>query len=471
MMPKRPNIIFLIADDHRYESIGINGCTDVSTPNLDGLGRRGTIFDQAHCQGSMHPAVCVPSRASLMTGRNIFASSCNPTADDYTTGQSECPAFTIPADLPTFPQRLRDAGYVTHAIGKWHNDRAAFARSFSSGERIFFGGMSDHDKVPLNTFDSTGVHGTGDIRFEDGLSTDLFAEAARRFLRSEHDSAPFCLYVAFTAPHDPRTPPPEFVVSPEGVTLPANVLPTHPFDTGDALVRDETLESFPRSRDALRRHLADYYGMIAHLDAAIGSILATAGEMGLLEDTIVVYTADHGLALGQNGLMGKQNLYEHSLHVPLMMAGPGIGEGVRVPHLVWHGDTRATLLDMAGLAIEPTSDGQSLHPLLQGGGQAPRDTFCAAYRTSQRMIRSDRYKLIRYFPSRLFAVPVTAGYPVPTPGSSLEQLFDLQEDPGEMVNLVWREDLQPLRRELAMQLQDWQRRSGDPYVSQMIPSA
>ncbi len=114
-------------------------------------------------------------------------------------------------------------------------------------------------------------------------------------------------------------------------------------------MRDETLESFPRSRDALRRHLADYYGMIAHLDAAIGSILATAGEMGLLENTVVVYTADHGLALGQNGLMGKQNLYEHSLHVPLIMAGPGIGEGVRVPHLVWHADTRATMLDMAGL--------------------------------------------------------------------------------------------------------------------------
>jgi arylsulfatase A-like enzyme len=470
-MSQRPNVIFLIADDHRFESIGINGCSTVRTPHLDALGRRGTIFDQAHCQGSMHPAVCVPSRASLMTGRNIFASSCNPTADDYTTGQAECPAFTIPADLPTFPQRLREAGYVTHAIGKWHNDRAAFARSFSSGDRIFFGGMSDHDKVPLNAFDPTGVYATGDIRHEDGLSTDLFADAARRFLGAHCGGAPFFLYVAFTAPHDPRTPPPEHVVSPEAVTLSDNVLACHPFDNGDALVRDETLESFPRSLEAIRRHVADYYGMIAHLDAAIGSILSTADGMGLLKNTVVVYTADHGLALGQNGLMGKQNLYEHSLHVPLMMAGPGITPGLRVPYLVWHADTRATMLDIAGLDVEESSDGQSLRKLLQGNYQAPRDTFCAAYRTSQRMIRTNRYKLIRYYPWSLFEHPATEGYPVPTPGSSVEQLFDLQEDPGEMVNLVWRGDLQPLRRQLALQLEDWQRRSGDPYASRMISSS
>src|SRR5918994_2380793 len=105
-MAARPNFIFLIADDHRYESIAANGCSEVRTPTLDALAASGTVFDSAHCQGSMQPAVCVPSRASLMTGRNIFASSCNPTADDYTTGQSECPAFTIPVDLPTSPQRL-----------------------------------------------------------------------------------------------------------------------------------------------------------------------------------------------------------------------------------------------------------------------------------------------------------------------------------------------------------------------------
>ncbi len=127
-MPRRPNFIVLIADDHQYAAIGANGCREVKTPHLDALALRGTVFEGAHCQGSPHPAVCVPSRASLMTGRTIFQASCNPSADDYTTGQSECPSFTIPADLETFPQRLRAAGYRTHAVGKWHNDRAAFAR-------------------------------------------------------------------------------------------------------------------------------------------------------------------------------------------------------------------------------------------------------------------------------------------------------------------------------------------------------
>jgi arylsulfatase A-like enzyme len=114
----------------------------------------------------------------------------------------EGPSFWIPEHLPTFPQRLREAGYRTHAIGKWHNDRAAFARSFSSGERIFFGGMSDHDKEPLNDFDSSGRYPDEAVRFERGLSTDLFRDSAERFLQTQSRTEPFCLYVAFTAPHD-----------------------------------------------------------------------------------------------------------------------------------------------------------------------------------------------------------------------------------------------------------------------------
>src|SRR3954471_22104614 len=337
-MTARPNFIFLIADDHRYESIGSNGCGEVRTPALDALAASGTVFDGAHCQGSMQPAVCVPSRASLMTGRNIFASSQNPSADDYSGGPYDGPAFAIPPDLATFPQRLRENGYRTHAVGKWHNDRASFARSFSSGERLMFGGMSDHDKVPFQAYDPSGLYPNAAIRFEDGFSTDLFLDSATRFLKEVRSGQPFCLYVAFTAPHDPRTPPDAFAVDPASVSLPPNYLPIHPFDNGEALVRDEELEAFPRSPETIRRHIAEYYGMIAHLDAAIGSLIATLRETGLDRNTIIIYTADHGLALGQHGLMGKQNLYEHSLHVPLMIAGPGIPADRRVPALVWHGD-------------------------------------------------------------------------------------------------------------------------------------
>ncbi len=469
-MTRPRNIIFIIADDHRYESVGVHGCPEVSTPTLDALARRGTVFDGHHCQGSMHPAVCVPSRATLLTGRNIFASSCNPTADDYTDGQAACfsdgqaelLAFTIPDALATFPQRLREAGYRTHAIGKWHNDRAALSRSFATAERVFFGGMSDHDRVPLHDLDPSG--GYGPQYFKAGHSTDLFADAARRFLRAAGKDEPFCLYVAFTAPHDPRTPPASFAVDPKTVPLPGNFLPVHPFDNGDVLVRDERLEAFPRDAEAVRRHIADYHGMIAHLDAAIGSILETAAELGLLDDSVVIYTADHGLSLGQHGLMGKQNLYEHSLHIPLIMAGPGIPRGERHACLTWHADTRATVLDLAGLSVEATSEGSSLLPVMEGRGAPPRALFGAAYRASQRMMRDERYKLIRYTSRARFPVEAKPGYPFPSEGSELEQLFDLRDDPLERVNLVFRENLQPVRRELARALDEWQIRTGDPFV-------
>ncbi len=227
----------------------------------------------------------------------------------------------------------------------------------------------------------------------------MFCEAAVGFLEKAPADQPFCLYVAFTAPHDPRTPPDAFAVDPASVSLPPNAQAMHPFDNGDMLVRDERLEAMPRPADAVRRHLADYYGMIAHLDAAVGTILETLAASGHAEDTIVVYTADHGLALGQHGLMGKQNLYEHSLRVPLIFAGPGIPAGQRHGQLVWHADTSATLLDAAGVDPDPASEGRSLLPILRGDTHWERRTFGAGYRTTQRMMRDERYKLIRYFPS------------------------------------------------------------------------
>ncbi len=191
-MTSRPNFIFLIADDHRHESIGANGCDEVKTPSVDRLAASGTSFDGAHCQGGMHPAVCVPSRASLMTGRNIFASSERPDALDFRGAGNEGLSHRIPAHLPTFPQRLREAGYATHGIGKWHNDRDSFARSFSSADRVFFGGMSDHDRVPLHDFDPAGAY-DAPPRFETGQSTVLFRQSATDYLDGVDTSTPFCL--------------------------------------------------------------------------------------------------------------------------------------------------------------------------------------------------------------------------------------------------------------------------------------
>lgn len=451
MTDTRPsNVIVIIADDHRYESIGSNGNTAVRTPNLDALAARGSSFDGAHCQGGMHGAVCVPSRATLMTGRSIFASTMDP------TGRDQARSLTIPPDLATFPQALRDAGYDTHAVGKWHNDAATFARSFSGCGPVMFGGMSDHDRVPLRRFDPAGQYPDDAVFTGDGFSTDIFTDAVVDYLNRDH-ATPFCLYVAYTAPHDPRTPPAEYRVAPRSVELSPNVAPVHAFDNGWMTGRDERLAGWPRGEDEIRRHVADYYGMIAHLDAAVGRIVDTVEHLGRTGDTVVIYTADHGLALGQHGLMGKQNLYEHSLHIPLILAGPGIPAGARCPALVWHGDTTATIRAMCGLSADRRIEGVDLVPVVRGDASPPRDVFGAAFGVGQRMIQDERYKLIHY----TWTSQAMRDGSV-TPGSETSQLFDLQEDPWETVNLSHLPGRRPIEERLERHLVAWRQEVGDP---------
>lgn len=456
-MARRPNILLIVADDLRWESLGASGCTEVKTPHIDRLAARGVSFDGAHCQGGMHPAVCAPSRASLMTGRNVFASSQDPSGLDF-GGR----AFAIPMAMETAPQRLRAAGYRTHHIGKWHNDRASFARSFTGASRIMFGGMSDHDRVPLHGFDPSGLYPDDAVQFEKGLSTDLFSDAAESFLKSRDPRQPFFLQIAYTAPHDPRTPPPRHVVDPSGVPLPTNYLPQHPFDTGEMLVRDELLEQLPRPPDAVRQHIADYLGMVQHLDEAVGRLVTALEQQGILDDTLVIFTSDHGIALGQHGLMGKQNLYEHSTRIPLIVAGAGIAEGRRSDALVWHADTAATVLDVAGLPELTAAEGESLLPLVTGG--SIRQSFAAVHADCQRAIRDPRWKLIRYFQN---STPKNGPAPEgrTSRGTATEQLFDLATDPLEAENRAADPSLADIRNRLARDLLDWQARVNDPLLA------
>lgn len=454
-----PNILFIIADDHRATDLGCYGNHDIATPNLDKLSKQGLTFDNAHCQGAMHPAVCVPSRASIMTGHNIFASSAEPTGGSY-YGRS----FDIPDALPTFPEILRENGYQTHCIGKWHNDRSAFHRSFDGGSSLMFGGMSEHRKVPLHHFDPSGTYPADDIYYDDRFSTDIFSGAAVEFLEGErHEEKPFCLYLAFTAPHDPRTPPAGFRPSADELVLPKSVMAAHPFDNGDMRCRDELLASLPRENDEMRDHLADYYGMIQHLDAEIGRVLDSLDATGQRQNTLVIYTSDHGLALGNHGLMGKQNLYQHSVRVPLVFSGPGIPIGQRASMNTWHGDTFATLLDYTGLSI-PTCDGESLLPVFADPHSDRERAVFAAYRYSQRMVRDARYKLIRYYTSERYPKDQIEGSIAPSAGTETTQLFDLLSDPNELDDLVASTELNAIRVILETRLSQWQIDVGDPLM-------
>ncbi len=406
---KRPNILFLFTDDQRFDTIRALGNKDIVTPNMDRLVRAGTTFTNAYIMGSMSGAVCMPSRAMLLSGKNLF--------DLVDKGR------TIPAEHPMLPEVLRNAGYVTFGTGKWHNGKEPFARSFTAGANIFFGGMSDHYRVPVHDFDPTGKYPKEKrYRKEGKHSSELFSDAAIEFLHNHWDDKPFFVYVSYTAPHDPRTVPKKYhdMYDPEKIPLPKNFLAEHPFDNGEMRIRDEKLAAWPRTPEEVRRHIADYYAMITHVDAQIGRVLKALKRTRHAENTIIVFSADNGLAVGQHGLMGKQNLYEHSVHVPLIMSGPGIPKGQKRDALCYVHDIYPTLCDLTGVAIPESVKSKSLVPVIRGPKKKIRDTLFFAYKDIQRSIRDEHYKLILYFVN----------------GKGTAQLFDLERDPWELKNLA-----------------------------------
>jgi len=424
-MSSRPNILFLFTDDQRAGTIGALGNPAIHTPHMDALVRRGTAFTQAFIMGGSCPAVCMPSRAMLMTGRTLFGLA----------GHGE----TIPRDHVLLGEHLQRHGYITWGTGKWHNGPEAYARSFGGGAEIFFGGMDDHWNVPACDYDPTGRYETRPMvrdpyrsnavtqrrcdHIRPGVhSSELFADATINFLRGYRGQAPFFAYVSFMAPHDPRTMPREYLemYDPDQMALPPNAFPAHPFDNGELVVRDELLAARPRVPGEIRRHLAEYYAMISHLDAQIGRILTALEETGRAKDTLVILAGDNGLALGQHGLMGKQNLYDHSIHVPLLMAGPGVPAGEVRDAPCYLLDIYPTLCDLAGLPVPASVQGKSLAAALRDPAARPRRTLYFAYRDYQRAVQTDTHKLIEYC----------------VDGVRHTQLYDRAADPWELRNLA-----------------------------------
>jgi arylsulfatase A-like enzyme len=441
----QPNVLFILTDDQRRDTIHALGNARLQTPAMDALAAEGMAFTNAAIMGGSCGAVSMPSRAMLLTGRTLF-------------GLDHC-GERIPPEQVLMGEAFRRAGYETFGIGKWHNGKESYARSFTGGGEIFFGGMDDHWNVPVCGFDPTGKYErslplcvnpwySNELRRRPGdhvcagkHSSELFGDAAVDCLRRRDPARPFFLYLAFMAPHDPRTMPADFLemYPAETTALPPNFADRHPFDNGEMDVRDEKLEPHPRTEGGVRRHLAEYYAMISHLDAQIGKVLQALRDSGAYENTIIVLTGDNGLALGQHGLMGKQSLYEHSVGVPLLLAGPGVPRGRRSEALCYLLDLFPTLCDLAGIAVPPSVQGLSLLPLLQGRASKHRPVLHFAYRHLQRAVRDSRFKLIEY---------VVAG-------RRTTQLFDLHNDPWEMRNLCADQKYQGCLDRLTHELKRW----------------
>ncbi len=372
----KPNVLFLFTDDPRADTIAALGNKHIQTPNLDELVRSGFVFHNAYCMGSTMPAVCNPSRHMMHSGMSLFR---------YDPKQIQ----------GTFGETMKRAGYYTYHESKRGNTPHTYHTAYDKSRYL-------NDQAER----TSGHHGR------------TAAVHAVKFLKDYDRDQPFFMYIGFAGPHDPRVAAEEWksLYDPAGLPLPGNYKPVHPFDNGEMVIRDEQLAPWPRTEEVVREHLHDYYACISSIDHNIGRIIAALKETGQFENTIIVFSSDHGLAVGSHGLFGKQSLYEHSMNSPLIFSGP------RIPHgesdaLCYLFDIFPTVCDLVGAPIPEGIDGKSLVPVIEGKAEGVRDTLFFAYRDVMRAVRQGDWKLIRY------------------PQVNVTQLFNLREDPLELNNL------------------------------------
>ena len=425
LLAKKYNFLFLLADDQRADSIHAYGNNYIQTPNLDKLIARGFSFRQNYCLGSKGGAVCVPSRAMINSGRSYF------NVDSRMTG------------VKIMPELLRENGYTTFATGKWHNKEKSFLRGFEKGKALYFGGMADHTKVPVVDLGPEGKF--INKRVGEKFSSELFTSAAIEFIQNHKEDKPFYAYVAYTAPHDPRNPPMKYrqMYYKNRPPLPKNFKSQHPFDNGHMVGRDENLAPWPRTEGVIRDQLAEYYGLVTHMDEHIGRVLEALRKSRHAENTIIIYAADHGLALGSHGLLGKQSIYEHSMGCPLVFAGPGIPRGGSTKAFSYLLDIFPTVCGLTGLQAPTGVEGKDLRPIWEGRADSVRDSVFLSFSKIQRSVRDKRWKLIRY------------------PQINHTQLFDLKNDPDELNNLADEPSQAGRVKKMLQQLKQWQQKVGD----------
>jgi len=430
----KPNFLFILTDDQSYTALGRAGNHQIKTPNLDRLAASGTQFTHVFNQGSWSPAVCAPSRAMINTGRNL-----------YHTGMKDksIAAQARPAH-PLWGETFKNAGYDTFMTGKWHVSRQALLRSFTSGKAIHEGGMTyDHYNAAMVNLDEK-THKLSTSYPSKKHTSELIADAAVDYLqhKPKRNDAPFLMYVGFLAPHDARQSPQRYVDMYPGknIALPKSFMKQNTVDQGDFWVRDEMLLPIPRDKQAVKQFIGEYYAMITHMDAQIGRILDSLAQSPYADNTIIVFTSDHGLAVGKHGLLGKQNQFDHSIRAPFVIAGKGISQGQVSKGNFYLNSLFPTTAELAGIEVPATVQAKSIVPLLSDQQVSDQksglyDYIYGSYRHYQRMVRTDGFKLIYY------------------PMIKQTQLFDLKNDPEELNNLAansqYHEKLVMLQNKLA----------------------
>lgn len=410
---KRPNLLFILVDDQSpFDLKMYNPKSTLQTPNLDKLAAQGMVFDGAYHMGSFSGAVCMPSRHMIMSGRTVWHLPPAPWGS-----KTSPPAL----DQQTIPAVFNRAGYATMRTCKMGN-------SYEAANKLF--------TVRKDASKRGGDDESGSTWHGDQVMNYLGEREATK------DTKPFLIYYGFSHPHDTRDGRPELLAK-YGATnhtdeanppslhslqppLPANHLEKHPFDTTHADVRDEvSVSGVWKRRDeaSIRNEIGRQYACSENIDLQIGRVLKQLEEMGELENTYIIYTADHGISIGRHGLMGKQNLYQHTWRVPFIVKGPGIAAGTRVEGNIYLLDVLATLCDLAEVQPPETNEGISFKPVLTSEKQVMRDVLYGAYsggsKPGMRAVKQGDWKLIRY--------------EAPDRSVNVTQLFNLAENPEELL--------------------------------------
>ena len=468
---EKPNILFIFSDDQCFSTIRAMGNSEIHTPNLDRLTSRGVTFTHTYNMGAWGGAVCVASRAMLNTGRFVW------NAYSFEENQHE-----LAERGEMWGQLMQQAGYETYMTGKWHVKTDAEklfehvkhvrpgmpsdAWSFSKMRKTL-AAIDDFDNVnldeimpvgynrPLSPEDTTwqpwkkkfGGFWEGGKHWSEVLGDDAVA-----FIDSAKNRAnPFFMYLAFNAPHDPRQAPKEFVdMYPlENISVPESFLPEYPYKDSigcSPKLRDEALAPFPRTEYAVNVNRQEYYAIITHMDRQIGLILEALEASGKADNTYIIFTSDHGLAVGKHGFTGKQNMYDHSVRAPLIIAGPDVPENKKIDAGVYLQDIMPSTLEIAGFPKPEYVEFNSLLPFVRGERkESYYPAIYGCYKTDfQRMIHSGGFKLIVY------------------PRAKVMRLYDMNKDPLELNDLSQNPDYSETKSDLFNQLLQLQKEMDDP---------
>lgn len=413
---KKPmNVVFILSDDHRYDAMGFLGHPLAITPNMDRMANEGVYFRNALVTTSL----CSPSRATILTGLYTFR---------HRVIDNNRP---IPPGTVYFPQYLQTAGYETAFIGKWHMGGHSDDPRPGFDHWVSFRGQGHY--LPPNPDYTLNVNGKRVL--QKGYITDELTDYAIEWLNGRNASKPFFLYLSHKAVHADFTPATRHLNTLEDVSFDRPATETSVMDGANERprwLRDQRNSwhgvDFPyHSSLDIDAYYRRYCEALRGVDDSVGRVLAKLEEMGVMENTVVIYMGDNGFMFGEHGLIDKRVAYEASIRVPMLMYSPALSGRRTIDQMVANLDIAPTIMDLMGLDKPSHMDGDSFLGLVQGQPTAWRDHFIYCYYWEKNFpqsptvfaLREDRFKYISYYGIW-----------------DADELFDLQADPSESKNLI-----------------------------------